>query len=94
MVKISTDGALIDDFRDLNLQGSVYDIEINQDGIYIGGKFTLGNDNVNNLCRLTHSGDLDRQFNISESPDAAVNTIALYNNIIYVGGSFANDPPT
>jgi len=88
IAKINTNGVLIDDFGDLNLQGSIYDIEINQDGIYIGGEFRLGNDNIRNLCRLTHDGDLDEQFNISESPDAAVNTILTDNGIIYVGGSF------
>ena len=34
IAKINTNGVLIDDFSDLNLQGSIYDIEINQDGIY------------------------------------------------------------
>lgn len=59
-------------------------------GWYIGGSFThVGGEARQNLAHLLADGSVDPNWNPNVWPDTlGIGAIAVYNNLVYVGGSF------
>lgn len=79
--------------------GRVFDIEVSDTQIYIGGDFTqISNTPRNNLARLSLLGELDTDWSpsvaggISRGRSAPVQSLALSptNNMLYVGGTYTS----
>lgn len=93
IARLNPDGTLDESFGNgMNgVNGEVYDIKIQDDGkILVGGYFTQVNDTpAIAIARLENEGSVDLAFNISSSGIfGIINTIEVFNDKIFIGGSF------
>jgi len=83
-------GDLIDDF-DPVVNGDILEMVVSEDGhsLFIGGAFTKIDDEWNvRLAKLDYYGAVDPTFNASA--DAKVLALDTKDDVLYLGGSFAN----
>lgn len=89
LLRLSLDGRLDEEFQTDKIKGSVYQIALADEGIYLAGDFKLGDEGAQrNIARLNYDGSVDDSFELLDSPDAPVYSVLTGHDSILIAGSF------
>jgi len=93
IARLLHDGKLDSSFGNINVNGPVFAMALQNDGKIIGagGFSSVGSVTKNSLARFLPDGSLDASFDVGTGPNSGVYCLHIQNNqFIYVGGSFSS----
>jgi len=89
LLKLSLDGQLDEAFQSDIIEGSVYEMALTDEGIYVVGDFVAAVEGApKNIVRLNYDGTIDNNFKLSDSPNAPVYTVLVGQDSLVIGGGF------